>query len=459
MRQTLPKRHATADRVRTRCDVSDIEQSGFFEFDRWLGLARRTRELLDAAVDEGGLPAGGADYLADRTLPHLEGVQVGFLGWLRADAAGIAELRYLLGRVAAARVEPPVDDAERRAAAAEELDRAVPRGAWRAAREPTPERRAVEPRRARSRPGRPRLPAEDPRRRGSLSGGPENLRRHRRPARTGRARRTARRARAPAVADRDRPDAGPRGSGIPARVRLLRCGRPARDEGIRPGRLTALVSSAGPPGRRREPTPLDEPQATAPPTDDPPPPESARWRRRGFRLDPARGSAGPLRAVRGDEGLCQTPRWCARRAGEGRARRGRRRGQAGLDLRRDRHRRWRSPPGSSSPSGCRCSSASGSSARSVGGSSMGCCCCSAIGVAAVVLALGVGTARRSAAASRPGPSPACSSASSLALNMTNRGWGVVGDALLPLSDPGARPLAAALIVLPIVAACSSGSSA
>ena len=120
MRRTLPKRHATADRVRKRCDVSDIEQSGFSEFDRWLGLARRTRELLDAAVDEGGLPAGGADYLADRTLPHLEGVQVGFLGWLRADAAGIAELRYLIGRVAATRVEGPADDAERRAAAAED---------------------------------------------------------------------------------------------------------------------------------------------------------------------------------------------------------------------------------------------------------------------------------------------------------------------------------------------------
>ena len=120
MRRTLPKRHATADRVRKRCDVSDIEQSGFSEFDRWLGLARRTRELLDAAVDEGGLPAGGADYLADRTLPHLEGVQVGFLGWLRADAAGLAELRYLIGRVAATRVEGPVDDAERRAAAAED---------------------------------------------------------------------------------------------------------------------------------------------------------------------------------------------------------------------------------------------------------------------------------------------------------------------------------------------------
>jgi hypothetical protein len=90
MRRTLPKRHATADRVRKRCDVSDIEQSGFSEFDRWLGLIRRTRELLAAAVDEGGLPAGGADYLADRTLPHVEGLQVGFLGWLRADAASRA---------------------------------------------------------------------------------------------------------------------------------------------------------------------------------------------------------------------------------------------------------------------------------------------------------------------------------------------------------------------------------
>ena len=100
--------------------MSDIEQSGFFEFDQWLGLARRTRELLAAAVDDGGLPAGGADYLADRTLPHLEGVQVGFIGWLRADAAGIAELKFLLGRVAGARVEPATDEPERRAAAAEQ---------------------------------------------------------------------------------------------------------------------------------------------------------------------------------------------------------------------------------------------------------------------------------------------------------------------------------------------------
>ena len=44
----------------------------------------------------------------------------------------------------------------------------------------------------------------------------------------------------------------------------------------------------------------------------------------------------------------------------------------------------------------------------------------------------------------------------LGLNFTNRGWGVAGDALLPLSDPGVRPLGAALIVLPIVAAVFLG---
>ena len=115
--------------------MSEIEQSGFFEFDQWLGLARRTRELLAAAIHDGGLPAGGADYLADRTLPHVEGVQVGFLGWLRADTAGLAELRFLLGRVGAARVEPPIDEPELRAAAAEEaIERSLSVRAGRPAR-------------------------------------------------------------------------------------------------------------------------------------------------------------------------------------------------------------------------------------------------------------------------------------------------------------------------------------
>jgi hypothetical protein len=99
--------------------MSDIQQSGFSEFDRWLALARRTRELLDAAMGEGSLPDGGAEYLSDRTLPHLEGVRNGFLGWVRSDMADVAELRYLLGQVAAVRVDPAATDAERRAADAE----------------------------------------------------------------------------------------------------------------------------------------------------------------------------------------------------------------------------------------------------------------------------------------------------------------------------------------------------
>jgi hypothetical protein len=99
--------------------MTEFERSGFSEFDRWLALAKQTRELLARALDDGVLPAGGADYLADRTLPHVESVQAGFVGWLRSDAAGVDELRYLLGRVAAIRVDGPVSDAERRAAEAE----------------------------------------------------------------------------------------------------------------------------------------------------------------------------------------------------------------------------------------------------------------------------------------------------------------------------------------------------
>jgi hypothetical protein len=95
--------------------MHDIEQSGFAEFDEWRALARRTRELLDAAMVRRALPDGGADYIADSTLPHIEGIQTGFVGWLRSDAAGVAELRYLLRLVGPIRVEPAASDAERRA--------------------------------------------------------------------------------------------------------------------------------------------------------------------------------------------------------------------------------------------------------------------------------------------------------------------------------------------------------
>ena len=73
-----------------------------------------------------------------------------------------------------------------------------------------------------------------------------------------------------------------------------------------------------------------------------------------------------------------------------------------------------------------------------------------IAVAAVVLALGVGTAAigRSVAT---GAVTGVAVGLLLGLNITNRGWGIVGDAILPLADVDVRPLGAALIALPIVA--------
>jgi hypothetical protein len=123
--------------------MKDLQESGFSEFDRWRALAHRTRELFDALIGDGVLPDGGAAYLADRTLPHVEGVQAGFVGWLRSDAAGLAELRYLLARVGSMRVEGPTTEAERSAAAAEaaaELDVASRTG-----HRPTAALRLVEP--------------------------------------------------------------------------------------------------------------------------------------------------------------------------------------------------------------------------------------------------------------------------------------------------------------------------
>ncbi|HKG57944.1 MAG TPA: hypothetical protein VKA85_11905 [Candidatus Limnocylindrales bacterium] len=101
--------------------MANIDGSGFSQFDRVLDLVRRTRELLDTVADEGELPEGGAAYIEGTTLPHLEGVQSGFHGWLRSDAADAAELRFLLTQVAALRVAAPETEPERRAAAAEML--------------------------------------------------------------------------------------------------------------------------------------------------------------------------------------------------------------------------------------------------------------------------------------------------------------------------------------------------
>jgi hypothetical protein len=95
--------------------MANLEPTGFSEFDRLLSLVRGTRELLDAVVEAGRLPAGGADFLAERTLPHLDDVQAGFQGWLRSDAAGLAELRHLLLQFGAMRVEDTSDVVEQRA--------------------------------------------------------------------------------------------------------------------------------------------------------------------------------------------------------------------------------------------------------------------------------------------------------------------------------------------------------
>ena len=110
--------------------MADFGQSGFGEFDRLLALVRRTRELLDVVVGRGELPDGGADYLAAETLPHIEDVRSGFQGWLRADAAPLAELHYLLLQAGALRVEPARTPGEQRAAIAEAvLERAAGGGA------------------------------------------------------------------------------------------------------------------------------------------------------------------------------------------------------------------------------------------------------------------------------------------------------------------------------------------
>lgn len=101
--------------------MADIESSGFPEVDRLIELVGRTRTLLDAVLEEGQLPGAGADFLAETTLPHLESVQAGFHGWLRADAANLAELQYLLAQVGWFRVDPARTPADRAAAAAEAL--------------------------------------------------------------------------------------------------------------------------------------------------------------------------------------------------------------------------------------------------------------------------------------------------------------------------------------------------
>lgn len=105
--------------------MAGLGTSGFSQFDRLVAIVRRTRELLDAVAADGALPTGGADFLAAATLPHLEGIHDGFIGWLRAEAAGMDELRYLVAqqgtiRATGAESETPLDRAAALAEAAAE---------------------------------------------------------------------------------------------------------------------------------------------------------------------------------------------------------------------------------------------------------------------------------------------------------------------------------------------------
>jgi len=99
--------------------MAHLDGSGFTHLDRMLRLVRRTRELLDRIVADGGLPDEDAAFLESTTLPHVEGIQVGFTGWLRSDTADAVELRYLLELVASMRVGPPHSAADRTAQLAE----------------------------------------------------------------------------------------------------------------------------------------------------------------------------------------------------------------------------------------------------------------------------------------------------------------------------------------------------
>lgn len=96
-----------------------MDRSGFWEFDRVLELIRSTRLVLDELLQAGHLPVGGSAYLADATLPHVEAIEAGVRGWLRSDMADLAELRYLVGRIAEGRVDPPADPGEVEAARTE----------------------------------------------------------------------------------------------------------------------------------------------------------------------------------------------------------------------------------------------------------------------------------------------------------------------------------------------------
>ena len=99
--------------------MTGLDRSGFSEFDRLLELVHRTRLVLDGLLGAGELPPGGAAFLSDATLPHVEAIEAGVQGWLRTEMAGVDELRHVVLRTGLARVDPPRTPAEVTAARTE----------------------------------------------------------------------------------------------------------------------------------------------------------------------------------------------------------------------------------------------------------------------------------------------------------------------------------------------------
>jgi hypothetical protein len=97
-----------------------IEIWGQEDFDRLADLFRRTRLALEALMQRATIEEGASELLATESLAHVEDVEVGFRGWLRASQSGLTELRALVRRGVLG-LPAPRGAAERRAAASEAI--------------------------------------------------------------------------------------------------------------------------------------------------------------------------------------------------------------------------------------------------------------------------------------------------------------------------------------------------
>jgi hypothetical protein len=100
--------------------VSDIAATPFEEFDALAVLFGRTRQALDDLLARGIADESTACFLADETLPHIEGVEAGFRARLRSGEGDLPELRDLIAR-GGLRLPEPRNDAESRAALIEAM--------------------------------------------------------------------------------------------------------------------------------------------------------------------------------------------------------------------------------------------------------------------------------------------------------------------------------------------------